>query len=183
MSMTTQIPSYARVPRQRQSLYWNYQLRPYWADCELGVFRTTRNADRGATLQVQIYQHRFVTERRWRFEEQSWLDIAFFDADGVASAMPLKKESATNLVELFQTWETWKEEGVDPYAVDSKACMVQLTLKPRMTMDELAYFAVEVERWWTVSESRFNAANAFLGANPAALEFPSFWATQVGGLA
>jgi hypothetical protein len=90
------IPEYAKAPTGYPA--WAGVPRQYRFDGRAGIFRVG-SEDCGNYLVAQIFDWRWQQECRWGRESQYWLDLAFVDLDGCVAILPLKKDSAINLLD------------------------------------------------------------------------------------
>lgn len=143
IQQSADLVTFAGVPRQ------------YRFDGEMGSF-VIGELDYGPTLQMQIFDRRFVTGERWGRPNQTWLDLAFVDEAGVVSVIALKKESASNVIEAFLTeLRITTHSTLDPMAVD-------LVLESeRREAEDGPYWVAEVRGWSLVPQERFEAVKRF----------------------
>mgnify|MGYP001791917892 CR=1 FL=1 len=149
------VPEFAQLASQgADTLHYAGAPRQYRFDGESGKFLVgSREFD---SITAQIFARRFVYEERWGRPLQTWLDIAFIDQDDTVSVLALKKESATNLHELFVQ--------LDQIAADWKACEVMLlpvSRDVRHGEDDIeTYYVTDWYEYSFVTESRYQSVKA-----------------------
>lgn len=90
----------------------------------------------GGILEATIFDYRIVTETRWKFPRQAWLDLAFIDALDRPAILPLKKESLLNVLSWL---DEFQRRGV---LVQSQR--ISLELKQKFNADEEPYYVCDV---------------------------------------
>ena len=148
------IPDWAKTEKNEGIIYEGFPLS-YRFDGGDGNFYLGSES-LGQDLGIHAFDYAWEYAQRWGFPPQSWLDIAFVNANGVASVCSFKKDSAVNLL-VFLT--ELKSRGL---ALD--AIWLGLRAKPMKSQvdgAESTYFVVEVEFWRLVAQDHWASVRAF----------------------
>lgn len=148
------IPAHAQV-EQGEQVIWTGAPRFYRTDGQVGEFYVG-SASAGDELTCQVLEWRWDNSERWGRKGQSWLDLAIVDAEGVASILPLNKDSAVN---VFDFLISLKQTGAT--AIDPPALRVTFGFTEQKTYEEATYYVVDVIGWEFASEGDWLKAAAF----------------------
>lgn len=150
-------PAWAKTDEKPQWPYYDGFPRQYRVNQETGKFMRG-TADLGASLDIIVFDSRWDAGamgkgvERWGFGLQVWLDVAFIDADGFASILSLKKDSATNLHIHLQ--EIYKA-GTTP-----RSYTLRLELEP-VAAKEGTYYVAQVGLVQLTTEAQYTALKRF----------------------
>ncbi len=153
-SFQGEVPAFAQI-EQGDRVVWNGAPRFYRTDGSVGEFYVG-SASAGDTLTCQIFEWRWDSGERWSRKGQSWLDLAIVDAEGVASILPLNKDSAVN---VFDFLISLKQTGAT--AIDCAALRVDLAFVEQETQEHSTYFVVDVLGWEFAPEADWLRVAAF----------------------
>lgn len=143
-----EIPEWAKTERV-DGVIWAGAPRFYRVDRGEGQFYVGTEA-KGETLQAQVFDWRWDYARRWGRNEQTWLDLAFVDSEGVASILAINKASAVNVFDfLISLKQTNHSE------IDSSSLRIVFGLQELQTIEALAYYQIRVESWTFVSQKEW----------------------------
>lgn len=132
--MTTKVPDWAKL-EPAEGIVWTGMPFTYRADGGDGEFWCGTERI-GGVLELAVFDYRMVTETRWGFPRQSWLDLAFIDALERPAILSLKKDGLLNLL-------AWLD---DLYRRGIVLCSqrISLELKEKLNVDQEPYYVCEV---------------------------------------
>ena len=128
------VPDWA-IAERPEGIVWTGVPFQYRADGSQGQFLMGGELV-GPRLECAVFDHRFVTEARWVFGRQAWMDLAFIDRQNRPSILPLKKDGLMNLCAWI---DTRIRQGVQ---LGSQWLTLQLSEK--FNAEEEAYWVVDV---------------------------------------
>jgi hypothetical protein len=129
--------------------------RQYRFDGEVGEF-LVGEIGAGKAISIQLFNRRLVTGERWGRPNQTWIDLAFVDEQGVVGVMALKKESAINLIETFTSdLRLTSHSRLHPSAVRLGLRAVE------REGEDGTYWVVEVSDWELVTQAEFDQVRHF----------------------
>lgn len=128
------IPDWAKA-EQPSGIVWTGVPFQYRADGSQGQFLMGGELV-GPRLECAVFDHRFVSEARWVFTRQAWMDLAFIDRQNRPSILPLKKDGLMNLC-------AWMDTRIRQ-GVQLGSQWLTLQLSEKFNAEEEAYWVVDV---------------------------------------
>jgi len=144
------VPTWAKA-EQIPAILFDGKLRRYWARLSVPEFKRSGDDEFSEDcLDVRVLAYRWIREIRWGGKSEQYFDLAFVDADNVASCLSLTRDSAVAVNERLRS------------VVAAGAAVAATRLRLRFNQPKHGLSRVEVEESGFVSEFEFRLAQEFL---------------------